>query len=451
MMLPIIVRWPLPVKRFVIRSLSTGHQGPSPEVTSGKLRDAFANATKGLSNHVQTIRAQQLEPAKEPVRMDIQARVAASASVPVSDDKPTLYIPGSPPRLTTSKVPFRLLNEPVGRRRKSFLLDNTLYPALRAMNPRYDLSKIDVVCSTWFFTRLFWFVSLGRQKTVQRIRIQLIKNTIVLSELALSEFIGKEGKSVESLHRLFSTPEDNIPSDARYFRFLECKIGGLAFIIRAKVDAWNPDLGHSLATTSVDAAHTDPEGTRDEDLKNHDTKKSTEPDEWTIVQAGSPVPISASINWRFRHYGDNPQQRYNRYLQSWLSQTFSNFSGVLAFENQHLRQSSLKNYETFMQTWIKDHEDELRKTCALLEMLRDAAQRSRHGILIASIGNPYAKKEDQTIELYEPEFDADILDEEKVPEFLRVKKDMLSESTIQQFWYDNARAQGTSTTSEASL
>jgi hypothetical protein len=103
---------------------------------------------------------------------------------------------------------------------------------------------------------------------------------------------------------------------------------------------------------------------------------------------------------------------------------------------------------------VRSYERELslRRLCTLFVRLKDALRRSKHGVLVCT------KKDEQKhtfigpsegpeLELWEPELDTEILNQQDIPDNHRVSKDNLPDDVIQQFWVENKGKKQTGTSS----
>jgi hypothetical protein len=99
----------------------------------------------------------------------------------------------------------------------------------------------------------------------------------------------------------------------------------------------------------------------------------------------------------------------------------------------------------------RSHERELdlQRFCTFFARMEDALRRSKHGVLVCtergeirhtSIGS----SEGPELELWEPELDTEILDQQDIPENHRVPRKILSDDFVQQFWVDNKGKMGVS-------
>jgi hypothetical protein len=386
------------------------------------------------SKRIATIRQEELASSEHKVKRH-EADVICSYNC---DDSGNLYIPGmstkyfynihltispgAPPRYKTPILPLPL--------KRSLTFQTSLtqpsmwshlwnaFEAIETLQPSFDFSKIDVVCSMQTLVVLLEFAhGIVDQRGFST---RLVKQTLFVGRFEPQkdsrEKFGKMsfGKEFAAATTVL---EIGVPANAPYFQWISYSIGNLKCAVLVEVNAWEAHSHKAPAETASQPSEPFP---------------AKHVPGILISKAGREIPRELFVDLTTTKKSDGPARKFPQYY----------FGRIARFMNGLPEHSHIPSRNVVSIRRIKENNPRksfaqwkmvpsLQKLVTLLERLRDATQQSKQNACIAFTSGMEAP---QRLEVHEPEFDRGVLDKRQVPKRYRVTEEFLSKNVIEQFW-----------------
>jgi hypothetical protein len=417
-----------------------GTETTESQAMSAVSREKWDNSIEHLdfklscSKKIATIHQEELVSSKYKVKRS-KAEVICSYNC---DDSGNLYIPGMSTkyfyniRLTTSLgAPSRYKDPalPLALKR-DFTFQTPLtqpgmwshlwnaFEAIETLQPSFDFSKIDIVCS---MQTLIVLLDFAYGTVDQRgFNTRLVKQTLFVDRFepqkpTYEKFadmnFGKEFAAATTV------PETGVPANAQYFQWISYPIGNLSCAVLVEVNAWKAHLHKAPTKTASQLSESSP---------------AKHVPGILVSKVGREIPRELFVNLITTKTNYGPSQNLPQYYFGRISRFMSGLQQQSHFKSctvVSIRRIKENNPGKSINRWKMV--PTLQKLVTLLESLRDATQQSKQNACIAFTDGTEAP---QRLEVHEPEFNRVVLDERQVPKRYHMKEKFLSKSVIEQFW-----------------
>ncbi|KAF2708517.1 hypothetical protein K504DRAFT_456511 [Pleomassaria siparia CBS 279.74] len=329
------------------------------------------------------------------------------------DDKDNLYIPER--HLTMNSVLLR-----------PSMWSHLWYSfeAMEAMQPDFDFSTIDLVCTMKVLTSLLEFshgVSVGYGFTTR-----LVEQTLFIDRFEGRSSPWLSSTSEPEYPKEFiaaaTTPEDGIPGGAKHYRWIQYKFGDLTCLVLVEVDAWTPKDGKSLV----------PEAT----IPPSEPYASKYVPDGSVFKVGLDVPQDLLIDlkaWR-KSFGLTiklPVWYFGR-IETFITGFYKEYRGRASrtkgcTTKDAVHRLKVDRAQTKHGSWKMILA--LPKVVTLLHRLRDVTKQSERLTTVAVTSSRHPG-----LHTYEPEFDTRLLQRRNVAFQHRISPDFLPTDVIKRFW-----------------
>ncbi|KAI0113426.1 hypothetical protein F4814DRAFT_346599 [Daldinia grandis] len=299
----------------------------------------------------------------------------------IESPKPTIAVPGSPPRWAAPKVPQRL-NKDSGliyiAQNAARHPDSPLEPLFRALyitDPSFDIQSIDVVTDRNNIRKLLTFIDPTASRNGLEeftINIEVNKNTAIFSrdETATHEVIGPNefrgfGHEFEK-----ACTTNKIVGSTGHHRIISYRFGGLNIIVRHETDGYvDIKTGQSLSSTSKAKSPADLTSVFESlslSPTNSNAGSTNKGSKLVVQQDGQAVPLSSTLEIKTR-VSHKPLEIREVAPQLWVSQTPRL---VRAYHQRGVFQvPTVEDVTAHIKRWEQDNQRHLRKLAALIRRI----------------------------------------------------------------------------------
>jgi hypothetical protein len=159
-----------------------------------------------------------------------------------------------------------------------------------------------------------------------------------------------------------------------------------------------------------------------------------------IIQPQQLVEFKSFRKYRQGQRSSNfSTQKTEAFMKAWLAGDHNVFWGIIDADDERWTRSAMQRLRTGAPSrwWLR--EAQLQQLLTLLHRIKAALRTSEHGACVAVKEQGSVPESGNTLEIWEPEFDVKRLDEQEVPQHLRVPEQHFSDEFVQKFWVDNKK------------